>query len=270
MDEFSQQDVFHPDFLGLVAVNLAGDFNCGTPVYDLTSDSALHPDRNTPIHRLLTVLDLDPGYCGIKGDTLALNLGYGGRLDQGVGYLPFVDHREGVVGIGDMVTGGGPFLLDQGFCIHNLGKDKDGRKIVPLHLSTRALFAGPGGDAPLDFEAVGWTPVQEDVGGFWKQCHIRLNTETSHTAGCNARPGRWQIEVQIPITERPPPWIDPPPIGDPPPLLDDPLISIPSTYFPVPNVTGEIQDGPEDLISFPDVNEELGVRPGSTGVVLLT
>lgn len=250
MEEYQQHDLFHPDWLNaLIAANKAGNYACSTELYDLDAQSNLNPTRHAPIHRLLSVLDVD--WCGNKGRTVGLNLTYGGNLDKGLGYLHFVDYEKGLVAIGAK-AGGGPLHTDI-TCQHTLGKDADGRRVTPLHLSagrnSGALFLAPFGDAPLTFRPTTWrTPAVEEAKedsqpGFWKEAYLRLDREESHTAGCAVRPGMWKWQVKVPIITIKE-LVDPPP--EPPPIIPDPFPpQPPPSPEPITGpVTGPVITGP--------------------------
>ena len=243
-EEQSQQEELHPDFWGLIAVNKAGDPEIGSPVYDLTDANEPDPARFARLQSAWTVLNLDPGGCSITGRALAQNVGRGGRKDGGPGYWMLCDHDHREVGIGSGATGRpGPITLGDGACVHGLGTDADGRRLVPGHLDTRHLVIWPGlADGPWMFEPEGFQPVQPD-GDYWLRGHIRFDREQFHNVCGNAYAGKWSVEVAVPFfidrqppppdpppPPPPPPWDwpppppppQPPPGGDPPPPIGDP------------------------------------------------
>ena len=211
-EEKSQEEELHPDFWGLVAVNRAGDPECGSVVYDLTDENEPDPERYARLQSAWTVVNLDPGGCKITGRGLAQNIGRGGRKDGGPGYWLLMDHDHREVGIGSAVSGApGPVTLGDGACVHNIGADADGRTVRPGHLDARHLVIWPGvADGPWMFEDAGFQPVQAD-GDYWLRGHIRFDREQFHNVCGNAYAGKWSVQVAVPF------YIDKPPPPDPPP-----------------------------------------------------
>jgi len=222
-DAYAQNEIFHPDFLGLIAVNKGGDPALGSRVFDLNDGGGIDTKRFRELQSMIAVLDLGAGACGIGGTALALQLGPGGRTEGGrPGFMTMYDGDMCQIGFGSK-TGGGPLLINsrstgcQGS--HLLGKDADGQEIRPVHLSTGALILGHGGDGPMVYWPDAWQAVQPDP-PHWVRTRIRFNTEWNHVVcGTQLGLGMWDVQTPIvfPIPERPP-WIpDPDPPRMPPP-----------------------------------------------------
>lgn len=208
-EEYEQHENLHPDYLGLFAVNKAGDPAIGSPVYDLTDANEPDPNRMARLQSAWTVVDLTPGGCSVSGKALALNIGRGGRKDGGSGHLILCDHDNREVGIGSGALGKpGPITLGDRQCVHTLGTDADGRRVVPGHLKHESLFIWPGvGDAPLAFEGTNWHQTEPD-GDHWYRVHMRLDREQFHAVCDSVHPGLWSWEVALPF------FIDDDIIGD--------------------------------------------------------
>lgn len=214
-DHLSQEEIFHPDFLGLVAVNDQGNVEHGTRVFDTDKDGKVNQGRWRELQSLVSVLDLTPGGCGISGKALALQLGSGGRLDSGKpGYGLMVHQDTCRVGVLSQIDGSGPFIIDtqkapppkpvrfndglnppqvqaRGRCKHVIGKDADGRTIHPVHLSTNSLFLAPGGkDSPLYFRNTAWIKPELD-GPHPMQVYLRWRHDEKHTWCGGDAPGKW-------------------------------------------------------------------------------
>tara|TARA_R110002072_G_scaffold35076_2_gene104152 strand:- start:5003 stop:7939 length:2937 start_codon:yes stop_codon:yes gene_type:complete len=115
---------------------------------------------------------------------------------------------------------GGPFDVGEAADIHRVGLDEDGNPINALHLSTRALFRGGGGDGPLYFEG----GQQEAATGYGGRApvHLRWNPNRSHIGPCGETlRGAWDWVAEVPFfvpedREPPPPGGDKIIIGNPP------------------------------------------------------
>ena len=221
MEERSQEDLFHPDWQGvIVAANLDSP-QLGSTVTDLDAGGVFHPVRHAKLQSLLTVLDLTPGApaCGLKGRAIAINFGRGGKLDGGPGFALLADHdRAEYMALPSLL--GGP-LLGGVACQHGgqLGSDADGKKGFPAHLDVNALRLGNGGDGPQLFSAERWVEPDGDFGQ-WRRVHQRFNPVGLHKNGCVAGGGYWMWEVRTPTAIIEKPWVDPPP-PEPPPPEDD-------------------------------------------------
>ena len=218
-EEYEQHENLHPDYLGLFAVNKAGDPAIGSPVYDLTDANEPDPNRMARLQSAWTVVDYTPGGCGVDGKALALNVGRGGRKDGGAGYMALCDHDAREVGVGSGANGRpGPITLGDRQCIHTIGSDADGRRMVPGHISVRGLYVWPGYcDAPLAFEPSPWRTCQPD-GQYWYRVHLRKNPEEQHLVCNTVYPDTWSWQVALPLlVVQPPPPDPPPPPPDPPP-----------------------------------------------------
>src|SRR5690606_18852623 len=77
-EETEQREVFHPDFLGLVAPARAGNPTAGTPVFDLTTEGELDPKNFARLQSLLSVEKVS-GLGGLSGSVLALQSGVSPR-----------------------------------------------------------------------------------------------------------------------------------------------------------------------------------------------
>lgn len=198
-EEYSQEEIPHPDFLGLVDPNLAGDPQLGTVVWDLDAQNGLHPRRWARLQSAWSVQDMRGHRCGGGGPALALQLGPS-RLDHVDGYLPMVDHGSGEVGYAAHERGG-PLTLNGGACTHVAGQDPDGNTFRPVHAHIETLWSSAFGCAPMFFESSPWqrtVPDKKD-GGLWHRVHLRLNREIHHLWCGGAYPGRWEWQVKVPL-----------------------------------------------------------------------
>jgi hypothetical protein len=203
-EEYSQEEIYHPDFWGLVAVNRAGNPKAGTQVFDLDTDGA--PDRHAHLQSILSLLTLDVETDnGLPvGTFLALQLGPA-RIEETPGGLLMVDHEHGEIGCG-RVDQGGPFTTGRTFCQHsNLGDDEDGNDVQPLHLAagdgdpcgTMWLFPDVG-DGPMLFDSAPYEAVTEPSGDDdWREVVLRFDSERAHSLGGNSYTGVWAWQVNV-------------------------------------------------------------------------
>ena len=152
-EENYQEDLFFPADGRLVAVNVAGDPEMGTLVYDLNSANEYDAERYARLQSAFRVLKHPLGVA----NALGFQLGASGQSDTGGGW--FVDNVPGdperiVIGQGSAGSGG-PLDCGDGKCKHFYGKDEDGNPIGSLHITTRALFRKNNSeDGPIRFEDV--------------------------------------------------------------------------------------------------------------------
>lgn len=236
-EEYEQAETWHPDFLGLVAVNKAGSPRFGSRVFDLTAASAVDAGRWAYLQSLVSVVPLAGGGCGVGGDALAIQLGKSGqdRLSGGALFTEWLEPQRGagtvtrknkrgpkkVNAVGSWKLGSGPFLSGGKGDVHELGVDGDGDPINALHLSILALWKGGEGDGPLAFTGDPWVEPEGD-GPVWQRTYLRWNPARTHPFCKGSRPGLWEWEtptwIMAALPPDPPPEVDPqPPKGDPKP-----------------------------------------------------
>jgi hypothetical protein len=142
-EENSQEPLFIPFDSSLVAVNYAGNATTGTVVYDLNASSEIDEDRGARLQSLMRVVPkikalkkFEKSFDKLLTNVLALNLS------------PVTGQRDSFAGVwyygGAMMTTagyGGPFIAGKGNDQHVYGTTGDKETVMPLHLSTGALFA---------------------------------------------------------------------------------------------------------------------------------
>jgi len=184
--ESQQEELFLPTESLLVAVNYAGDFECGTVVIDLDKDSNIDPDRAARLQSAFRVIKYP---LGKDWSAIALQLGPSGkkdtdayfcdRLGGGAPTNQTTDNPNGDPGAVEgkiAVAKGsyferGPFDCGTGKCKHKIGVDDDGNPISSLHISTKALFRkNDDEDGPLKFEGP-LAPPNLDL-NFRINCHL--------------------------------------------------------------------------------------------------
>lgn len=151
-DENQQEDVFFHCDPRLVAVNVNGDPELGSLVYDLNENSEYDRERGARLQSIFRVIKKPLG----TANAIAMQLGSAGQSDTGGGYV--IDDKGG--GGGGYVIGqlgedsGGPLDVGDGKCKHQTGKDADGNPIGSTHITTRALFrkGNNAQDGPIRFE----------------------------------------------------------------------------------------------------------------------
>lgn len=280
-EEWAQLETWHPDFLGLVAVNAAGKGIYGTRVFDLNAGSAVDPQRWAYLQSLVSVVPLGAGGCQVGGDALALQLGKSGQdqLSGGGLYVEWFEAQPGAVstsprgitkprklrkvtGVMSASLGSGPLLTGGENDVHRLGVDKDGHPINAMHFSTKALWKGNEGDGPMYFGGA-WLPVEPD-GPFLQRTYLRWNSGFPHTFCKGQQPGHWEWQTPtwfyVPDPEPegdPEPKGDPEPRGDPPPFVP-PGEDLPGTIFGDPIL---VNDGR------PTTGQTLPPAPGFYGAV---
>ncbi len=158
-DERHEVDMFLPCDRRLVAVNHAGNPECGSPVFDLTGGNEYDPERYARLQSAFRVLKKPPGW---SSNCLGFQLSQSGKGDTRGGFV--VDTSQGggdtaVEGELPIVVGflsvqdGGFIDLGDGKCKHAKGADEDGHPYVQAHISTKALFRMNNTmDGPLRFE----------------------------------------------------------------------------------------------------------------------
>lgn len=262
-EEDSQQELLHPDFWGVVAVNKAGDPKAGTLVYDLDDEG--NPDRWARLQSLVSVVDL-----GADGRALALQLGEGGRLDGGFGYGLMVDHDAHELGSLHWLRGG-PLTTGGPGCQHPLGTDADGNTLRPIHLAYTASWWSPFGDGPMLFEGGGYDagpdlPHRVPV-------HLVFDTELNHPAPAGGKGGSGYWRSYSTTALYIPPYTDPPPepppeeshVQPPPPIVEGPGTSVwvpgtggTVTLPPAADPTVGVQPGGPDVEPLEPVGDEAG------------
>ena len=209
-DEARQIGMFMPTDPRHVAVNHAGDYDCGTLVVDLDRQSGVDLKRMAKLQSMQWVLK-EPkaiGGGGIfdgKKNTIAWNIGGSQQGDSAGGFVidgpddrataaNAVGHVSHFFG-GPLITG--PSVPDKRD-IHVLGKDADGNWLYSAHLSTRSLFRVPGGpkDAHLHFrENEPWEdPVHDPP--HWQQVYLRLRPDVPHNWITGKLPTIWDWETK--------------------------------------------------------------------------
>lgn len=220
-EEYSQEETWHPDFLGLVASN-RGEPELGSRVFE-TDGEKLDTVRWAYLQSALSVIDM-----GAEGRALALQLGSAGR-GGGPGRALFIDYDLREVAYGSMFRGG-PFTTGGPSCTHSLGATPDAFTRRPLHFQTGALFINAVGDGPLFFESTPYDP-EEIQQGVPTRVHLRWDALTKV----------WRWQTYNPLWT-PPPWVDPddeelvqpdptrplPPGGNPPPVPGGEVGGVPS------------------------------------------
>lgn len=162
-DENQQEDVFLHCDPRMVAVNVNGDPELGSLVYDLNGENEYDAERGARLQSMMRVIKRPLG----TANAIAWQLGSSGQSDTGGGYV--IDDTSG--GGGGFVIAqagadaGGPLDVGDGQCKHQLGKDADGNPISSLHITTKALFRKNNAeDGPIRFEDAyeegedGWKP----------------------------------------------------------------------------------------------------------------
>lgn len=160
-NENEQEDVFLHCDPRMVAVNVNGDPELGSLVYDLNGENEYDAERGARLQSMMRVIKKPMG----AENALAWQLGGSGQGDTGGGWV--IDGASGSdfrIGAAS-VDAGGPFDVGDGKCKHQIGKDADGNSIASLHISTNALFRKNNAeDGPIRFEDAyeegddGWKP----------------------------------------------------------------------------------------------------------------
>lgn len=154
-NENQQEDIFHPTDGRLIAVNVNGDWEYGTVVYDLNEKSEVDPERGARLQSAFRVIKEPLG----TNNAIAFQLGPSGQEDSGGGYFfGLVDGGQGFgIGQGGHASGG-PFHIGHENDKHQRGHDADGNPVNALHLATTANFyQDKTKDGALRFE----TPYKE-------------------------------------------------------------------------------------------------------------
>ncbi len=251
--ENTQEEVFHPDFLGLVAANAGDDprADLSAPVFDLDSEGKVDPERRALLSDFLRVVK---GPLGIPFAALSWNLAPSHKFSpRGLG--GFVTDLEAADGLSTGARGaevpvmhalasrrhGGPFDVGKPNDQTSQAADADGHKIGPLKLSTDAFFKGLNGDGRVLFEGGGYPRVVE--GNCYTPAHLVFDPQAPGAPAnelCAGARGAWRIFAESFIDDDAPPPPPPPPpptTPPPPPPTTPPPSTTPPTSIPPPPTT---------------------------------
>lgn len=215
-DENAQEDQFFHCDPRLVAVNVNGDPEMASLVYDLNENSEYDSERGARLHSMMRVLKKPLG----AANAIAWQLGSSGFGDAGGGWVIDNSVGGGKFAIGTAsADSGGPLDVGDGKCRHQHGKDADGNPIGALHITTRALFRMDNAhDGPIRFE-----PTYEEGEDGWKVYPVHLGWTGAD----------WALYTKIGIGPTPMPTPTPRPRPRPKPPIN--ILPIPwDTPAPVP------------------------------------
>jgi len=260
--ENTQEEVFHPDFLGLVAANAGEDprADLSAPVFDLDSEGKIDPARRALLSDFLRVVK---GPLGIPFAALSWNLAPSHKFSPG-GLGGFVTDLEAADGLSTGARGaevpvmhalasrrhGGPLDVGKPNDQTSQAADADGHKIGPLKLSTDAFFKGLNGDGRILFEGGGYPRTVE--GNCYTPAHLVFDPQApgapANELFAGAR-GAWRIFAESFIDDDappPPPPPPPPPTTPPPPTAPPPSTTPPTTVPPPPTTPPPPTSTPPD------------------------
>lgn len=139
-NESMQEDLFFPTDPRLFAVNVNGEPNCGTLVFDLNSKNEPDQDRGARLQSAFRVIKKPLGL----DNAIAFQIGPSGKHDTGGGW--FTDIPDGLCADNQIAIAQGSWVslgcLHVGHLNdkHQIGKDNDGNQINPLHVYMLANF----------------------------------------------------------------------------------------------------------------------------------
>lgn len=119
---------------------------------------------------------------------------------------PRVDTAIGAVS----VHAGGPFDVGGPGCQHQIASTLDGQAVRVTHLSTKSVFLGEGGDAPIEFQGDPYVPPRPMP--HLSRGHIRHDPASVHQWPGGAGQGLWRLLTESSVYEVPP---KEPPVGEP-------------------------------------------------------
>ena len=162
-DERKQEDIYHPTNPMLVAVNVNGDPEMGTLVWDLNEQNEYDSERWARLQSIFRVIK-EPFKAA---NSIAIQLGPAGQSDSGGGL--FTDLGDGGnVQINEIAIGhgsysqGGPFHVGHVNDKHRKGTDWDDNPINSLHIWHRFnLYKSKREDGPLRIET--YQPPDKDL-----------------------------------------------------------------------------------------------------------
>jgi hypothetical protein len=161
-NESQEEDAFHPTDPRLTAVNVNGDPECGSLVYDLNDQSEFDRDRGARLQSAFRVIKEPLG----MDNAIGFQLSDSGQGDTSGGW--FIDKPDGVlilegrgaVQVGNQIGIGmgshranGPFHVGSAEDKHQKGQDADGNPINCLHIAHDFnLYQDKTKDGPLFIE----------------------------------------------------------------------------------------------------------------------
>lgn len=234
VDTGSQHDLFLPAGGILIAPHGNGEADLGTPVYGLEPERTIDQDNKARLQSLLRTYRYPNGF-GDGYETHGLALQYGDAIGGNPG-LGVVADLTGSVPAGGAFGGvfvarppdgqvlasmsarqGGPIDVGGIADIHQLAVNADKEPLNAAHLSTKALYRGPGGsgddasfgDGPLEF---GGKYIPPTKGPYVVSAFLRWDKDEPHDFVKGSRPGKWRFQseafFQIIGVPYPPPRCD--------------------------------------------------------------
>ena len=226
-EEFFQTDLFLPADPRLWAVNVAGDPDMGTRVFDLNSDFEPDKDRGAVLHSVLRVVKKPSGSVDWHGqNTLALQFVDSGCKDVRGGLYADVGQGGQAItpadaGPGQAITEAGGAGLTFGTLSHadsgintagsgkndkhNIGTDEDGNPINAGHFNMGGyLWASNEEDGPFQYDGPfiyqrGPKPFRHVPGLFFTDVFFEFDATIGHEFVGGPRSGKfkWRSTAQL-------------------------------------------------------------------------